>query len=291
MSDTPSNGAPNPNTPAAPVKKKPETFPEYLRSAKFGEVIPAFMKSKEKDFVRLALNDIPKNPQLARVAQAYPVKVVSALMDCARLGLMPGPLGHVYLVPFGDEVQVIVGYKGLIDLARRSGEVARVEVDVIYAEDQFEYVKGDSPSFVHRPNLGSKKRGEADIVAAYAFAYDKKGVNLGGAVMPKADVDAIRMRSKTGGSKASPWHTDYAEMAKKTAIRRASKLWPVQTEFHEAVSMEDMHEDRIQTVVASSDRLGHKPALVDGGLYADGSPEDGQETVDGVTITPPPRSE
>src|SRR5689334_7989628 len=126
------------------------------------------MKERVKDFVRLAMVDIPRNPKLAEIAQKSPKKVVIALMDCARLGLMPGPMGLVYLVPFGEEIRVITGYKGLVDLARRSGEVVRVDADVIYADDDFTYVKGDSPKFEHRPNLKSTKRREADIVAAYA---------------------------------------------------------------------------------------------------------------------------
>lgn len=279
---------PNKQTPS--TTNRPTTFADFLKVAKFEDVIPSFMKERSKEFVRLALNDIPKNPQLATIAQNAPRKVVVALMDCARLGLMPGPLGHVYLVPFGEEVQVIIGYKGLIDLARRSGDVARVEADVIYSEDAFEYVKGDRPAFIHKPNLASKKRKQEDIVAAYAFAYDRNGNNLGGAVMPKEDVDAIRGRSKTGGGRSSPWSTDYAEMAKKTAIRRASKLWPVSTDFHEALDTEDRHEAAINTVQPASARIEEKgaPPLVDSSLYGE-SDQGAQDLGDGVTMTAPPR--
>lgn len=270
------------NTPATTPQNRPTKFVDYLAKAKFIDVLPKFMREKADAFVRLAMVDIPRSPGLAKIAQDEPRKIVAALMDCARLGLMPGPMGHVYLIPFGKEVQVITGYRGLVELARRSGDVARVDADVIYSEDEYTYVKGDSPKFEHRPNLRSTKRSEADIAAVYAFAYDRDGRNLGGAVMPKADVDAIRSRSRSGNS--GPWKTDYAEMAKKTAVRRASKLWPVATEFQEALHMDDEHEERVPaTVHSSAGALEQRPALVSADLYGEELPT---HTADGDPIDP-----
>lgn len=257
--------------PPAAAAKRPTTFAEYLRAAKFDEILPSFMRDKAKDFVRLAMVDIPRNDNLARIAQQFPQKIVSSLMDCARLGLMPGPLGHVYLVPFGDEVQIITGYKGLVALARRSGEVMRVDVGVIYHDDDFVFVRGDNPRFEHIPNLRSGRRTDNDIVAAYAFAYDRDGRNIGGDVMTRADVDAIRRRSKTGSS--GPWKSDYAEMAKKTAVRRASKLWPVSTEFAEAAALGEDGDDEghaLPPSVTAPERIESKPSLTSGSLYGDG---------------------
>lgn len=280
--------------------KEPKKLIDYLKSAQFMAVLPDFMQKRSDAFIRLAMNDIPRSPALAKIAAQSPKKIVNALMECARVGLMPGPLGHVYLVPFGDEVQVVIGYKGLLDLARRSGEVARIDADVIYAEDDFSYIKGDEPKFQHTPNLRSTKRTNNDIVAAYAFAYDREGRNLGGTVMAKADVDAIRGRSKTG--KSGPWSTDYAEMAKKTAVRRASKMWPVSVELTEGLAMEDAQEERLPTVVSSSGALENRPPIVSGDLYADDMAADGvpSHTFDGepvdpttgevMSMTPPPRS-
>lgn len=273
-------------TPAtAPAAAQAPKLKDFLQQANFGKVLPEFMAKKADAFIRLAMVDIPRNPQLARIAANSPKKVVAALMDCARLGLMPGPMGHVYLVPFGNEIQVITGYKGLVELARRSGEVARVDADVIYAEDAYTYVKGDSPKFEHLPNLASSKRGHGDIIAAYAFAYDANGMNLGGAVMARAEIDAIRGRSKTGSS--GPWKTDYAEMAKKTALRRASKLWPISTEFVEAVTLDDTHEDRIPSVVGSSSgALENRPPMVSSDLYADDAEALPTHTDDGEPVDP-----
>lgn len=267
MTNVPTTKTAAPQTPSKDAQ--PKKLIDYLAGAKFADVLPTFMREKTDAFVRLAMVDIPRSPGLAKIAQTEPRKIVAALMDCARLGLMPGPLGQVYLIPFGSEVQVITGYKGLVELARRSGEVSRVDADVIYAEDEYTYVKGDSPKFEHKPNLRSTKRTEADIAAVYAFAYDRDGRNLGGAVMPKADVDAIRARSRSGNG--GPWKTDYAEMAKKTAVRRASKLWPVSTEFHEALHMDDVQEDRVPPTVQSSSAgaLENRPPVVSADLYGD----------------------
>ena len=271
-SSTPQTPATTPAT-SGPVTAQPQQtsksgFATILANAKFDEVLPSFMKDKAKDFVRLAMVDIPRNENLTRIAKATPQKIVAVLMDCARLGLMPGPLGHVYLVPFGDEVQIIAGYKGLVELARRSGKVVRVDADVIYEDDDFAFIKGDHPKFEHVPNIRSQKRSPNSVVAAYAFAYDAAGRNLGGTVMTRADIESVRLRSKSGGS--GPWKTDWTEMAKKTAIRRASKLWPISTEFAEAAAWGDDDDPRpsgtMPGTVSAPERLEGKSVL-DPNLY------------------------
>lgn len=245
---------------------------------KISEVLPSFMRDKRDAFVRLAMVDIPRSPELRRIAQDSPMKIVAAIMDQARLGLMSGPLGHAYLVPFGDEVQNIIGYKGLIELARRGGEVGRVDADVIYQDDTFIYVKGDAPKFEHTPNLLSTNRTPDKIIAAYAFAYAKDGSSLGGTVMPRMDVEAVRQSSK---SKNSPmWTKHWPEAAKKTAIRRASKLWPMCIELQEALHAEDERLESMPVVVQGPSSEPGAPSYVEPDLYGAGDADKAPDAPD-----------
>jgi recombination protein RecT len=76
---------------------------------------------------RIALTEVRRVPKLALCDQN---SFMGAIMTCCQLGLEPGSaLGHAYLIPFENtkkrivEVQLILGYKGMIDLARRSGQI------------------------------------------------------------------------------------------------------------------------------------------------------------------------
>jgi len=77
-------------------------------------------------FVRVAVTTLRRNEKLLRCDQD---SLLACLMLSAQLGLEPGgPLGHAYLVPYGSELTFIVGYRGYIELARRTGDVVAVSM-------------------------------------------------------------------------------------------------------------------------------------------------------------------
>lgn len=168
---------------------------------------------------RVALTTIRQTPNLLN---CDPLSLVKCVMQAAALGLEPDPLlGRAYLVPYGRECQLIIGYKGLIDLARRSGEIQSVEAHCVYENDQWEYSYGLKPVLFHKPTT-SDNRG--NMVAAWALAIFKGGGHQF-EVMSKADIDRIRKGSKAGNS--GPWVSHYDEMARKTVLRRLAKLLPL----------------------------------------------------------------
>ncbi len=142
-------------------------------------------------------------------------------------------LGHAYLVPYGETATLIVGYKGLIDLARRSGQLSTIFARIVYQRDQFEYAYGLTERLEHIP---ANVDDSGDIQAAYAVARLKDG-GTQFEVMSKREIDAIRDRSKA--SKNGPWVTDYAEMAKKTVLRRLCKMLPASVELARAVALDE----------------------------------------------------
>jgi recombination protein RecT len=170
---------------------------------------------------RIALTELRKVPKLL---QCTPESFCGAIMACSQLGLEPGSaLGQIYLIPFGKDVQVILGYKGMIELARRSGQIVSLAAHEVYEKDLFEFEYGLDEKLRHVPNLSDR----GALIAVYAVA---KFVGGGHQieVMSKQDVDKIRTRSKSGNS--SPWVSDYSEMAKKTAVRKLFKYLPISIE-------------------------------------------------------------
>ena len=213
---------------------------------------------KPERMMRLIANAIRTTPKLA---DCDPMSLLGALMQCASLGLEPNTvLGHAYLIPFdqrqknpetgnwetvGTNVQLIIGYKGLIDLARRSGHITSLAANIHYSDDElWEYEEGTESTLRHRPgNL------RGDKLHAYAIARFKDGGHAY-VVLPWAKVMQIRDNSE-GWKKAvrtkktadSPWAKHEDEMAKKTAIRALSKYLPLSVEFIDAVQLDGARAD------------------------------------------------
>lgn len=192
--------------------------------------------------LRIAMTSISTTPKLL---DCTPRSLLGAVIQCAQLGLEPGILGHAYLIPFENrkagtvEVQLIVGYKGLIQLARRSGEISTITAHEVRERDKFSYRYGLAPLLEHVPH--DDDRGE--ITHFYAVMRLKDG----GAqfeVMTKAEVDAHRDRYSRA-AKQGPWVTDYVEMGKKTTLRKVSKLGPASVELQRAIALDEHAEAQI----------------------------------------------
>ncbi len=175
--------------------------------------------------------------------------LVQAVANCALLGLEPNtPLGHAYLIPFNAKksgqwvknVQVVIGYKGLIDLARRSGHIVSIAAHEVCERDIFELEYGLDEKLRHVPNL-TGDRGQ--IIGFYAVAHLKDGGHAFD-YMPLSDVDKIRDASQgfqaaQKYSKDHPWISHFAEMGKKTMVRRLSKMLPLSIEFAAAAAYDE----------------------------------------------------
>jgi recombination protein RecT len=178
-------------------------------------------------FMRVALTALNKTPKLLDCTKQ---SVLACLIKCAELGLEPdGRRAH--LIPFKDTCTVIIDYKGIAELAMRSGTVSYIHADKICDQDIFEYNKGK----VDRHSIDFRKdRGKA---YAYYCIIVMKDSTEKAEVMTLAEIEGIRKRSKAGDS--GPWVTDFDEMAKKTVFRRASKWVTLSPELRASEDLED----------------------------------------------------
>ncbi len=170
-------------------------------------------------FVRTVLTELRRTPKLY---DCEPASVLGAMMLAAQLDLEPGPLGHVYLVPFKSECTFVLGYKGMIALAYRSGQVKRVSAGTVREGDAFDFRLGTRAFLDHTP---SGPPGERDVTHYYALAELTTGGKPFNVLYPE-DVEKTRKRSPNGSSPYSPWTTDYDAMARKTAVRRLAPMIP-----------------------------------------------------------------
>jgi len=190
---------------------------------------------------RVAMTAVQRTPELL---ECDPRSLAGAVLQASQLGLEPdGVLGAAYLIPFRNgktgkrEVQFLPGYKGLITLARRSGEISSIDARVVREGDKFKYAFGLNPVLEHVP---AEHDGEAKPVThAYAVIRLKDG-GYQFDVLTVAEIKAIQAQSRAGTS--GPWQTHFAEMAKKTALRRALKLAPMSVEAQRAVALDELAE-------------------------------------------------
>lgn len=188
---------------------------------------------------RLLFTLMRTNPKIAAIADSNPYSVVGAIMQCAQLGLEPNtPLGHVYLIPFGKELQTIIGYQGMIELAMRSGKVSNVYAYCVFEDDEFNYELGLHPDIIHKP-FDEGKRDVKKITHVYAVARMKDGDPIF-IVLNRQQVEDRRARSAAKNS--GPWVTDYEEMCKKTAIRMLFKSLPKSAEMAQATVYDEALE-------------------------------------------------
>lgn len=186
-------------------------------------------------FTRIALTAYSRNEKLQEcTAESF----LGSMMQAAQLGVEPNtPLGQAYLIPYRNkgvmEVQFQLGYRGMIDLAYRSGEVQNIQAHEVYENDTFEYELGLEPKLRHIPAL--KDRG--NVILYYAvFKLTNGGVGF--EVMSKEDVEAFaKKKSKTYGT--GPWQSDFDAMAKKTLVKRLLKFAPLKSDFVRAVTADE----------------------------------------------------
>ncbi len=225
------------------IVKPQTTFKDILQQEwhKISAVIPKQV-SQERMF-QLAVSAYNQTPELAKCT---PVSVLSCILKCAALGVEPSAvdnLGRAYILPYNNrktgctEAQMILGYKGMIDLARRSGEIQDISARAVYEGDFFEYEFGLNEQLKHIP-AQDNERTPNKLTHVYMVCHFKDGGHYID-VMTRSQVNAIRSRSKSGSSAYSPWSTDYEAMACKTVIRRAFKFLPVSVEAQKAAATDE----------------------------------------------------
>lgn len=214
-----------------------KTMQQYVQQmqGEIAKALPSVMTPER--FTRITLSALSTNPQLAQTTQN---SFLGAMMTAAQLGMEPNtPLGQAYLIPFRNkgilECQFQLGYKGLIDLAYRSGEVTTIQAQVVYENDEFEYALGLEPQLKHIPAMSN--RGEP--IYFYAVFKTKDG-GFGFEVMSVEDVKLHAQKySKSFNGVYSPWKTNFEEMAKKTVLKKVLKYAPMKTDFARGLSADE----------------------------------------------------
>ena len=206
------------------------TMKQYIKmyEKEIARALPSVLTPER--FSRMVMTAITQTPKLA---ECTPQSFIGAMLTAAQLGLEPNtPLGQAYLIPYGSNCQFQIGYKGMIDLANRSGEIKNIEAHVVYENDDFDFAYGLDNHLTHKPSM--EQRGEP--VWVYAVYRTVNG-GYGFEVMRYEDAIAHGQKySKT--SKNGPWQTNPEEMAKKTVLKKVLKYAPLQSDFVRGIAQD-----------------------------------------------------
>ena len=232
------------NQVATTANAEKKTMQQYIKTMEpeIKKALPTVITPER--FTRMMLSALSCNPKLA---MCTPKSFLGAMMSAAQLGLEPNtPLGQAYLIPYKnkgvDEVQFQIGYKGLIDLAYRSGEVELVQAHIVYENDTFECEYGLEPKLIHKP--ADTDRG--DPIKVYAMFKTKSG-GYGFEVMSMDDVrrHAEKYSQAYKSGYTSPWKTNFEEMAKKTVLKRVLKYAPLKSDFVRGIVQDETIKSEI----------------------------------------------
>jgi recombination protein RecT len=221
-----------------PAQTQGESLRDYFEANKhkFADVLPRHLTAE-----RLAKVALLATSRDQKLAACSPLSLLKATMEAAAVGLEPNtPLQHAWLIPYYNsktrvtEVQLQIGYRGLVELSRRSGEIKSISANVVREADVFEYEEGLDVRLRHVPNLTAKDRGEIRLV--YAIAHFRDGGHQHD-VMTIDEIETIRKKSKSPDY--GPWKDHFAEMAKKTVLKRLCKLLPMAIEAATAIEADD----------------------------------------------------
>jgi len=215
------------------------------RKSSISAVLPSHMTPER--LIKIAVVAASRNPLLL---QCSPESIFSSLMDASQLGLEPFTgLNLSYIIPYRNgktgmtEAKFIPSYRGLLDLARRSGQIKSVMAEIVYERDEIIIEKGLEPKLVHKPVYDGKDAGKPILV--YAIAHFKDG-GYQFVVMTIPEIDAVRKKSKSPNN--GPWVEFWSEMAKKTVLKNLLKYCPSSLELSKAIDKDnsvDSGEDAI----------------------------------------------
>lgn len=234
-------------------------------------------------FARIVLTTVRANPDLEKCTKT---SVLAGCMLAAQLGLEPGPLGLSYLVPFKNkkkggikEAQFMLGYRGVIQLARRSGDVKDIQARTVFQGDIFDHEYGLEPKLLHRPDHDTRSEPRLYYMIARFLSGGEFVM-----VAPPWKIEEHRKRSRAADD--GPWKTDYEQMAWKTLVQMSKAWLPLTIEANQALQLDgavvnEISKDMVEEQAAQRDYIDVESS------ESDSNPEQS----DGAEEEPPAKAE
>ena len=252
---------PRSNAPAR-QERPPETTSNDLRrllEQYKGQIEMALPKHVTPErMIRVALTAFSRTPLLAKCSAT---SICGALVQASILGLEPDGLsGEAFLIPYwstkagGYECQMQPGYKGLVKLARNTGEISTIDAQPVHDKDEFDFQKGSCTSWTHKWN----PREPRGPIYGYWAGYVLKDGGSNFEFMSVGEIEAHRDQYSQGAYKkergqfvldaagakilTGPWKDSPDWMYRKTPLIQVLKLAPKTVHLHTALNLDNQAE-------------------------------------------------
>jgi recombination protein RecT len=248
--------------PLSPIQKFQQNLEAYEQN-----ILPSLLKKHNIDaaqFKYIVLSEIKKNEKLLQAFQENPSSMFASILAGAEIGLIPSDmLGDFYLIPRKIDGKMTVtpqvGYKGIVNVLLRSGEVTKVHAECVFEGDEFKAIYGLEQNIVHIPNLEGERSAKT-LKYVYAVAKLKNG-DYQFTVLTKGDI--IKISNMSRYNNALYFNDDRDPnmwMVKKTALIQLSKMLPKDYYGKKAVEMENQLEGGAMLVLDENNEV----KIVDG---------------------------
>lgn len=237
--DTPTNGGGN-------IVKAPT---KDIIKARLPQMLVTLPKSLHERFKQAAIA-VSMTPN---IADCDPNSVASAIYGCARLNLIPevggsAVLKQAYIIPFKKKATIVLGYPGLIDLARRACPGLELFTGVVYANDDYTLLGGTKTELIIRRFHWQNDEAPGELIFSYCVFKAPEASGFTTVIVPRYKLDELAASKRRPGS-STPWDTNFPEMCEKTGIRRAARLWTLSPDrrddaarFREALAVDESDE-------------------------------------------------
>lgn len=211
-----------------------------MMTGAIADALPSFMRAQSQAILRAFYTECTKNPKLL---EATPESLFLSVIAASQVGLqLGGILGQCYLVPFKGKVQLIIGYKGYIQLVNRSGQVGTLHAETVWEGDEYQVRKGSKPEIIHIPrepkdvNEAMKRKS----IAFYATCMTKQGPVF--QTMSRVEAEIHRSRFAMFKGDQGPWFQHFEAMAMKSCLLKLIKYLPMSAELQQTYTA-DMSSD------------------------------------------------
>jgi recombination protein RecT len=213
------------------AQQKPLTVANFLNQDSIQKYVQSMLKDRTGQFIASLTSLSSLTPGLAK---CDPKTLLQCGLKATSLNLpLDNNLGFAYAVPYGDKASFQIGYRGLVQLAQRTGQYKTINVIDIRAG---ELVKFDMfTEEIELSLIPDMEKREKQAVVGYAATFELVNGFKKVVYWTKERVTAHGKRfSKSFNS--GPWKTDFDAMAKKTVLKDLLSKWgPMSIELTEAV--------------------------------------------------------
>jgi recombination protein RecT len=220
------------------IQKFTNTITSYEKR-NFAELLETHNISPAQ-FKNIVINEVKKSQKMQDAFISNPASLFASILLCAELGLNPSnEVGEFYFIPFGKKIKPILGYKGIINLLLRSGQIARLTTEIVYEGDMFEFELGLEPKLNHIPNLD---RTENKIKYVYAVAKLTNGETMFKVMSKKEILDVVNLSKVQNPLYTNSDKDPQGWMFRKTVIKQLSKTLPKDYYGKKGVGIDDQVE-------------------------------------------------